>query len=126
MVHQLLYNYRDKLLALLSDEVTKHRDKEFLEEETLFQILDELGPPKRKIRPRAGQDIQGLSFLTTPERSGYLTKKQQRSISLLENTKRYWVVLTSGYVHFFNSPQVKKNNRYNNHIIVLIMYKYNY
>ena len=102
------------MLALLSDEVTKHRDKEFLEEETLFQILDELGPPKRKTRPRTGQDIQGLSFLTTPERSGYLTKKQQRSISLLENTKRYWVVLTSGFVHFFNSPQVKIEKYYCN------------
>jgi hypothetical protein len=55
LIHQLLYNYKDKLLECVSEEVSKYRDQDFAEEETLFQTLDELGAPKRKPRPRAGK-----------------------------------------------------------------------
>lgn len=107
LIHQLLYNYKDKILSLLSVEVSKNREKEFTTEELLFQILDEIGPPKRKPRPRHQENL-GLQFLTPPEKSGYITKKSShtRGISILGDTKRLWVVITAGFLHFFNSPQV--------------------
>jgi hypothetical protein len=44
--------------------------------------------------------------LTPPEKSGSVMKKKTRTpIGLLIDTKRYWVVLTSGFLHFFHSAQ---------------------
>ena len=45
LIHQLVYNYKNKLLDQMQTELTKFPEKEFQEEELFFQILDELGPP---------------------------------------------------------------------------------
>jgi hypothetical protein len=47
LLHQLLANYRPKLLELLQNEMGKSRDKSWTEEELLFQTLDVLGPPPK-------------------------------------------------------------------------------
>ena len=110
LLHQLLYNYKDKLLALMAIEIAKDQESEFTEEEQLFQILDELGAPKRKIIPRRGAESEMIVFLSPPDKSGYLQKRITRTgINLLgQDTKRQWTVMTSGFLHFFDSAIATK------------------
>ena len=50
-----------------------------------------------------------LSFPTPPEKSGHVMRKQTFTrIGLIVDTKRFWVVLTSGFLHFFHSAQETK------------------
>ena len=48
LLHQLIFNYKSKLLDMLSEEIEKNEDKDWSQEEQLFEVLDMLGPPPSK------------------------------------------------------------------------------
>ena len=63
LLHQLIFNYKSKLLDMLSEEIEKNEDKDWSQEEQLFEVLDMLGPPPSKAerKPRGALRMTVLS-----------------------------------------------------------------
>eukprot|EP01094_Clydonella_sp_ATCC50884_P003096 TRINITY_DN12389_c0_g1_i2.p1 TRINITY_DN12389_c0_g1~~TRINITY_DN12389_c0_g1_i2.p1 ORF type:complete len:1292 (+),score=422.53 TRINITY_DN12389_c0_g1_i2:31-3906(+) len=99
LIHSLIYNYKGKLLEMLQEEIEKSTDKDWSEEELLFATLDKLGLPRSTTQRKSRVEIESIQFLRPPEKSGHVTKKKDKT------KKRYWLVLTDKFLHFFDNAQ---------------------
>lgn len=112
LFHQLLYTYKDKLLEHIQVEVANNRDLMFEEEEAFFLVLDELGKPVNCIN-KVARDVQGMAFLSAALQTGFLTKTKRQKGVIMNTTQqqKQWVVLTAGFMHFFESTQDNRPNK---------------